>query len=357
MRSDVPLAVSLSGGLDSSALSAIAFNMVGDLHGFTYGSVDAPQSEGPVVARFAQHAGITPNYVWPELGAEGISELFERTLTFQEAPFSGLSVMAQNEVFRSARASGFKVILGGQGADETFAGYRKFFVVATRSALQSRELGEAARLLYSLGLMLIHDAGSAGTYWDALSRYTKKSDGGFSLLDLTSASANLWGAPGGSLIDRQIEDVQRWSIPTLLRYEDRNSMGHGVESRLPFMDHRLVELALALPTRLKIRGGLGKWAVRQVTEGIIPDFVRINRKKRGFDVTQSWIDKGLGAILRERIYDNKNALAPYLKAKLNLDSDLSNHRLKKNVNILDEAIMLAWLANPIRKHKITKLFK
>ena len=354
MRSDVPLAVSLSGGLDSSTVAAIAVNMVSDMHGFTYGAADAEKSEGPVVARFTQQMGITPHYIWPKLDAAGLDALFERTLTCQEAPFPGLSVMAQNEVFRSVRSAGFKVLLGGQGGDEIFAGYRKFFVVATREALHSRDLGQAARLLYSLGLMLIHEAGAAGMYWRALGRYNNKGDGGFSLLDWVPASANLWGASGSSLVDRQIEDVQRWSIPTLLRYEDRNSMGHGVESRLPFMDYRLVELALALPTRLKIKKGFGKWAVRQITEIGVPDFIRLNRKKRGFDVTQSWIDDGLGAILRERIDGNKNALVPYLKAGSNIDRDLSNAALKNNENILDEAIMLAWLANPIRE-KITEI--
>ena len=92
-----------------------------------------------------------------------------------------------------------------------------------------------------------------------------------------------------------------------------------------------------------------------MTENVVPDFVRLNRKKRGFDVTQSWIEDGLGAILRERIDGNMNALAPYLKAGLNIDLDLSNTVLKSNANILDEAIMLAWLTNPIRKNKITEI--
>lgn len=357
MRSDVPLAFSLSGGLDSSTVAAMAVNMASDLHGFTYGSATADQSEGPVVARFTQLTGITPHFIWPALDAAGLDALLERTLTCQEAPFPGLSVMAQNEVFRTVRSNGFKVLLGGQGGDEIFAGYRKFFVVATREALHSRDLGQAGSLLYSLGLMLIHEAGAAGMYWRALGRYNNKGNGDFSLLDWVPAYANLWGALGGSLVDRQIEDVHRWSIPTLLRYEDRNSMGHGVESRLPFMDYRLVELALALPTRLKIKNGFGKWAVRQITESVVPDFVRLNRKKRGFDVTQSWIDDGLGAILRERIDGNKNALAAYLKKGLDIDRDLSDTVLKNNTNILDEAIMLTWLANPIRKNKIMGITK
>lgn len=349
LRSDVPLAVSLSGGLDSSTVAALAAKQVTDLHGFTYGDANAPQSEGPVVARFTQQTGITPHFIWPALDAAGLDALLERTLTWQEAPFPGMSVMAQNEVFRTVRAAGFKVLLGGQGGDEIFAGYRKFFVVATRYAVRRRNAVDAMRLLYSLGLMLLHEAGTARTYWRALSRYGTDKGTGFSLLDWSPRIANLWGTTGGSMTDRQIEDVQYWSIPTLLRYEDRNSMGHGVESRLPFMDYRLVELALALPTRLKIANGFGKWAVRQITENVVPDFIRLNRKKRGFDVTQNWIADGLGSSLRKRIHDNRAVLRPYLKAEADMNRYLSDEALQTNGNLLDEALMLAWLVQPVRQ--------
>lgn len=348
LRSDVPVAVSLSGGLDSSTVAALAARQVTDLHGFTFGSPKALQSEGPVVDRFAEEVGITPHYIWPTLDAAGLNALLERTLSYQEAPFPGLSVMAQNEVFRHVQQAGFKVLLGGQGGDEAFAGYRKFFVVAARHAIRTRDAGNTVRLLYSLGLMLLHEAGQARLFWRALGRYQPKTDFAFDLLDWTAPTANLWGAAAGGLADRQIEDVQHWSIPTLLRYEDRNSMGHGVETRLPFMDYRLVELALALPARLKIANGFGKWAVRHVSQGVVPDFIRLNRKKRGFDVTQTWIADGLGDALRARLHDQKSALAPYMKKNVNINHVLSNEALQANSNLLDEALMLAWLAEPIR---------
>ncbi len=349
LRSDVPLAVSLSGGLDSSTVAALAARQVTDLHGFTFGSPKALQSEGPVVDRFAEEVGITPHYIWPTLDAAGLDALLERTLSYQEAPFPGLSVMAQNEVFRHVRQAGFKVLLGGQGGDEAFAGYRKFFVVAARHAMRTRDAGSTVRLLYSLGLMLLHEAGQARLFWRALGRYQPKTDFAFELLDWTAPKANLWGAAAGGLADRQIEDVQRWSIPTLLRYEDRNSMGHGVETRLPFMDYRLVELALALPARLKIANGFGKWAIRHVTQGVVPDFIRLNRKKRGFDVTQTWIADGLGNSLRMRLHAQKSAIAPFMKKNLDIDQVLSDEALQANSNLLDEALMLAWLAEPIRQ--------
>ena len=348
LRSDVPVAVSLSGGLDSSAIAAHASRRIPGLKGFTYGSPVALMSEGPVVAAFAKEVGIASEYIWPEYGPRDLDELLERALTFQEAPFGGLSVLAQNEVFRAVRQAGFKVLLGGQGGDETFGGYRKFFVVALRDALNKRDAGNMVRFAYSLGLMLFHEAGQARMYWQGLSRYSSKKSFEFRLLDWRQPSVNLWGSADTTLSDRQMDDIQQWSIPSLLRYEDRNSMGHGVETRLPFMDYRLVELALALPARLKIAKGYGKWTLRRITDGLVPDLIRLNRKKRGFDVTQSWIEGGIGASLRARIHDHRSVLAPYMKKNVDCDQLLSDLALAQDRNLLDEALMLAWLAKPVR---------
>ena len=353
LRSDVPLAVSLSSGVDSSTIAAIASRRVPGLQGFTYGSPNAAQSEGPLVAALAKSAGITVHYIWPSLDAAGLDALLERTLACQEAPFPGLSVLAQNEVFRTVRQAGIKVLLGGQGGDEAFAGYRKFFVVAVRQALASRDQREVLRLLFSLGLMLSHEIRNAGVYWQSLGRYRREPGFAFRLLDWASPCANLWGDAGGSLATRQIEDIQRWSMPSLLRYEDRNSMGYGVETRLPFMDYRLVELALALPMRLKIANGYGKWALRRITAGVLPDAIRLKRVKRGFDVTQSWIEGGIAASLRERIQAHKSSLTPHLRKNVDYDAVLSDEALQRDGNLLDEALMLAWLAKPLRDRAAT----
>jgi asparagine synthase (glutamine-hydrolysing) len=345
LRSDVPVAVSLSGGLDSSTVAALAARDINHLRGFTYGSPHAKASEGPVVLEFAREIGMEVTYVWPQYGSKELGEAMERTLAFQEAPMSGLSQIAQNEVYRSVHRAGYKVLLGGQGGDEIFAGYRKFFFVALREALHRREPGNALRLVWSLGLMLLHEAGQARMYWEHLGRYRSKAEAGFRLLDWQPAAHDLWGVER-TLTGRQIDDVQLWSLPTLLRYEDRNSMGYGVESRLPFMDYRLVELALVLPSLLKIRNGYGKWALRAMTTGVVPDSVRLMRKKRGFDVTQAWIRDGIGECLRSMVLDNRCKLVGHLRPGADVDRLMSDASLASDSNLLDEALMLAWLARP-----------
>jgi asparagine synthase (glutamine-hydrolysing) len=351
LRSDVPVAVSLSAGLDSTSIAGVMRGQVRHLRGFTFGSPMASASEGPDTAAFSNAIGIDLTFVWPQYSGVDWSAALERTMMFQEAPFSGLSPIAQNEVFRAVNQAGIKVLLGGQGSDEIFAGYRKFFIVALREALHQRQGTGVIRLLYSLGVMLAHETSRARVYWQHRDRYLGTKSRDFKLLAWEPNTQNLWGGADMTLRKRQMADIEHWSIPTLLRYEDRNSMGYGVETRLPFMDYRMIEFALALPTRLKIANGYGKWALRQVGHSRVPDAIRLNRKKRGFDVTTDWIAQGIGAALRERIFSNRNALCGALKPGAQLDTLLSDEALVSDPTLLDEALMLAWLVAPVRTPK------
>lgn len=348
LRSDVPVAVSLSGGLDSASIACVMSRHLTHMRAFTFGSPSDRASEGPAAQAISNATGIDVTYVWPRFSSQDLCDALEKTMAFQEAPFSGLSPIAQNQVFRAVSAAGFKVLLGGQGGDEVFAGYRKFFIVALREALIQREAKGALRLIYSLGLILAHEASQARMYWQNLDRYKGHNGTRFRLLDWDTSAENLWGDAHMSLSDRQVEDIQWWSMPTLLRYEDRNSMGYGVETRLPFMDYRLIEFALALPTRMKIANGYGKWALRSTVKGLVPDSIRLNRKKRGFDVSSNWVAHGIGASLRARIFSNSRALSGPLNSGADLDSLLSDASLSQHPELLDEALMLAWLVNPTR---------
>lgn len=348
LRSDVPVAVSLSAGLDSASIACFMSRRVAHMRAFTFGSPADSASEGPGAQAIAKATGIDVTYIWPQRDRQGLCDMLEQTMAFQEAPFSSLSPIAQNDVFRAVSESGIKVLLGGQGGDEIFAGYRKFFVIAVREALFQGSGTGMLRLLYSLAMVLAHEAGQARMYWQNIDRYKGGKATAFHLLDWEAGAENLWGDARMPLFERQIEDIEQWSLPTLLRYEDRNSMGYGVETRLPFMDYRLVELALALPTRMKIANGYGKWTLRGMTAGLVPDAIRLNRKKRGFDVTQDWVARGIGASLRARIFDNRTRLSGALDTSKDLDSLLSDAALSQHPGLLDEALLLAWLVDPTR---------
>ena len=116
------------------------------------------------------------------------------------------------------------------------------------------------------------------------------------------------------------------------------------------MDFRLVEFGLAIPSNLKIKNGYGKWIMREAMKSLVPKFIRLERKKRGFDVTKSWIDDGVGDALRDIILPKKDNIEEYIHPDINLEKILSNDNMNANKLILDEAIMLAWLSDPFKRN-------
>jgi asparagine synthase (glutamine-hydrolysing) len=143
---------------------------------------------------------------------------------------------------------------------------------------------------------------------------------------------------------RQLEDVTRFSLPTLLRYEDRNSMHHSIESRLPFLDHRVLELGLALPYDAKLRSGYGKWIVRALVKDSVPDSIRSARYKRGFDVAGGWLRAGLADHLRTRIMDAAPTLRAFVLPRVELDRTYTSEAIASDAHMLAEAISLVWLS-------------
>jgi asparagine synthase (glutamine-hydrolysing) len=343
-RADVPVAISLSAGLDSSSVAALSqCRDHGELTGFTFGHPNDAASEGPMVTELAKHTGIDVQFVRP-----GMSEIIKgyfTTIESQDAPFYGGSIVAQNLLYEAVRASGVRVLLGGQGGDEGFMGYRKFQMFEMKRLIASRHLLEAVGFFLSLWGMLVSEAWQTRAYWNRLAAY-RGNDKPASALALPDASPVPMGTDVGEpLWKRQAREYAVTSLPTLLRYEDRNSMGHSVESRLPFMDYRLVELGLALPTAIKLRHGYGKWVVRAAVKDRIPDSIRLARYKRGFDIAQSaWISQGLGAAIRNALHERSSALKQWLAPGQSIDDLFSDAGLNRRTSAFAEATSLLWLS-------------
>jgi asparagine synthase (glutamine-hydrolysing) len=349
LNSDVPLAISLSGGVDSSSIAVLAKQHTSTLTGFCYGSPENCKSEGPLVDRFIKEKEIDIHYIQPNYSPQELGDLFDRTMAAQEAPFFGLSIMAQQEVYRAVHNNGFKVLLGGQGGDEIFAGYRKFFFVALKNAMNKHNVCDSISLLYSLGILLMRGIGDYKTYWQQRNRYFKKDGKSISYINqLPRDTVNLLGSSDMTLKKRQIYDVQHYSIPSLLRYEDRNSMSFAIESRLPLMDYRIVEFAIALNDSLKIRNGLGKWAFREMMKSEVPSYILFNHVKRGFDVTQNWINEGIGNRMKANILENKSKLKDYVADFDVLEKNIQNYSLNNDSSLLNEVMLLNFLAEPIK---------
>jgi asparagine synthase (glutamine-hydrolysing) len=307
LRSDVPVGTCLSGGLDSSSIVCLASAELRRQgawredwqHTFSACFDDPRLDERPYIKEVADATGCRTHFVFPR--GDQLREELDSWLWHQDEPIGGTGVYAQFCVARLAREHGIKVLLDGQGADEQLAGYRKFILVYLRQLVRTRRYVQA-----------IKEAIAFFSSPDIL-RTSSLMDGGRYLFSLTPVVALLWPGsptperPAGlflrdSLASRMQADVIQFSLPLLLRYEDRNTMAFGVESRVPFVDHLFVEWLATVPADLLLAGGWTKRILREALVGVLPERVRLRKSKLGFSTPErEWIAGPLAGWLKDTL--------------------------------------------------------
>lgn len=287
LRSDVPVGTSLSGGLDSSSIVGVVNKLLrvdgiwkeGWQHSFSACFDEAELDERPYIEEVVKTTDITPHYVFPS-GEQLIAD-FEDWIWYQEEPVSHSNPYAQYCVARLANQHGIKVLLDGQGADEQLAGYRKFILVYLRSLVQQRNYPLAIREALSFFLS------------PEILRTSRFANGKRYLFNSPDYASFLWPSGiqlkrpialelGTSLTQRLYQDITSSSLPLLLRYEDRNSMAFGIEARVPFVDHELVEWLIRLPPEMLLFRGWTKYILRESLSDILPSKIRYRKTKLGF---------------------------------------------------------------------------
>jgi asparagine synthase (glutamine-hydrolysing) len=303
LRSDVRVGTCLSGGLDSSSIVSLAAEMreasrvpTYAHHGFGYVPDDARYSEQSYMDAVSRKAGATMTYVKPSL--ERFKDVILTLVRHHDEPFGSTSMIAQWFVFERARDAGIKVMLDGQGADETLGGYPIYLTAIAAQLVRARRLLAFARFAATHK----HELGRAPISLRAVasSKAPRTVRALGARTHLVSPSINDLAAdlvrpelarPEGSAGERArasslnellATQTMSTSLPALLRVEDRNSMYHSIEARVPFLDHRLVELAFRLPPDLKIHGARTKYVLREALAGILPEAVRTRTDKIGF---------------------------------------------------------------------------
>jgi asparagine synthase (glutamine-hydrolysing) len=240
-----------------------------------------------------RYPNIEPHYFTP--GEDDIREAFSRMADIQDGPVPGSGVLSQYFLFKAASADNIKVMIDGQGADEFLAGYHNFypyffayllskFRLKTYRAeanhyLNARNagIGETFQLhLRSLKNVFISYERSKQMevrYLRRMSLMREFPDPQFSMLPSEGI---------GHFDDVFLQHIQLMVLPGLLHFEDRNSMAFTIESRVPYLDHRLVEFAFSLPFEYKIRNGLTKAILRDSLRDFTPASILQRRDKKGF---------------------------------------------------------------------------
>ena len=294
LRADVPVGSCLSGGLDSSAIVCLAHRALGESKGgagqITVTACYEEQrfDEWRFAEQVVRQTGAHPVRVWPSV--ERLQAELDLQLWHLDEPVGSTSQFSQWCVFNGAADAGLKVMLDGQGSDEQLAGYGGsdaplYTGLLRRGALAAltREVASFRRRHRVLPVaQIILAARNVMPSIDALLPGRVRVNP--SLPDWMRASNTELrdGDPVRDLehhLRRQLLDT---SLPVLLRYEDRNSMAWSVESRVPFLDYRLVEFLAGVPDRMKLTQGTTKLVFREAMRGVLPEPVRARTDKMGF---------------------------------------------------------------------------
>ncbi|EGG29032.1 Asparagine synthetase (glutamine-hydrolyzing) [Aequoribacter fuscus] len=285
---DRAIGISQSGGVDSSIISFVTSKSIDTkLKAFCFGSKDK-QSEYFNAKRHSDKCGLDLINVEPKNSNKSFLDLVNDVIDVQEAPFLGTSIVAQYLVFQKANEQKITVMLGGQGADELFCGYKKYLYFNRFSVFS----------LFNVFYEILFN----GYDFELIKKkFLRK-----------KSSPRKFQYDFSSINNLSLQDLTYTSLPTLLRYEDRNSMAFSIETRLPFLDYRLVDYVNSKNKSNFIRFGFTKYILRKMFNGQISSKIIWNIFKRGFDTSDYFENDSNILFVNKYISSNKQYLPSFL---------------------------------------------
>lgn len=341
LRSDVEVAAYVSGGLDSSLLYGLASSQVGQglkaFHGL-FGAPDGFDESAFAHEVVSSHGG---QIFARDITSTDFRENITKVIYHLDQPVAGPGSFPQYMVSELA-SNHVKVVLGGQGGDEIFGGYARYLIAYFEQCVKAAIDGTYRTGNYVVTIeSIVPNLGVLQEYKPLIQEFWR--DGLFGPLDerffrLVDRSHDLKEEVDWSLFDMQ-KVYQRFSeifnnrdnvekeayfdsmthfefktlLPALLHVEDRMSMAHGVESRVPFLDHPVVEFAATVPADVKFKGGRLKHLLRSTFLGDVPESVLNRRDKMGFPVPLSeWFRGDLNGFFYDVVANMESKSRPGL---------------------------------------------
>lgn len=322
MRSDVPLGAHLSGGLDSSSIVCLASRMLGgeQMKTFTGAFNEGPQFDETAYAKeVSAFAGTAYNEVY--IPGHDLPEVLPRLMYYMDEPLAGPGVIPQYYVSKLA-SEHVKVVMGGQGGDELFVGYARYMATYLEKCLSGAIYQTANKSRYAVSLdSIVPNLPLLSTYQPMLQGFWREGlfdthdKRYFRLVDRSEGMSQLFnqealrGAGGyssfesfqrifnrdelHSLVNQMTYFDLKGSLPALLHVEDRTSMAASIESRVPLLDHRIVEFMATIPPNIKFAGGRMKHLFKESVRNAVPQNIFDRKDKMGFPTPLTQWTKGV----------------------------------------------------------------
>lgn len=300
LQSDVPVAVLLSGGIDSSTIAAMARETGREIHCITAGYKGAYGcDERPVAKQFAQEQGLIYHEV--ELDANDFKDLYRENIEYLDEPVADIASIAQWALYKKAKELGFTVLLGGLGGDELFYGYPYYNALAESYRLRREHLSlfplrgrkwmplcwlaKNWRYVISAGYLQGGKLDDKQPVWWNADDYDKFMSGATlqtqdGVISLQNIDVHMNFGDVATLDTLYDYQFSRFMTTQCLYLADRLGMGNSMEVRSPFVDYKLVEFVSSLPTEMKFNG-IAKGFYKECLSGIVPDSI-LYASKRGF---------------------------------------------------------------------------
>ncbi|HTL06809.1 MAG TPA: asparagine synthase (glutamine-hydrolyzing) [Chitinophagaceae bacterium] len=299
LRTDVPLGTSLSGGLDSAAIAVTIQQLQAagaSLQTFSAVFPGFAGDEARYSKLLAAEKGLRNDTTTPT--AESFAQDFQQLCFHQEGYMASASVYAQYKVFELAKANNVTVLLDGQGADELMAGYHKYYhwywqqlykydrPLLKKEINAARSLGVEAPWGWQNKLAALFPT-LAGSYLTSRRKREQRRHAALSNGFVEAFGTSYYQLPRqDSLQEVLAYNTFNNGLEELLQYADKNSMAHGREVRLPFLQQQLVEFFFSLPAHLKIKDGYTKWLLRAAMDKQLPPQIAWRKDKIGFEPPQ-----------------------------------------------------------------------
>lgn len=321
LRSDVAIGSSISGGLDSSSIVATVDKLLGNISRQKTFSAVFPgfeKDESKQIEELVRHLQVE-NYQTTPTADDFITD-FKKLVFHQEEPFQSSSIYAQYKVYELAKQNAVTVILDGQGADETIAGYTKYYHWYWQEKVAGYDWKDAKReiaLAKQNGQQLTWGLKNlVAAFMPQLTAeyirngYIKKQsnhpDITYDFFSHNYDKTKFFKPAVAKLNDILYFNVMQFGLEELLRYADRNSMAHSREVRLPFLNHELVQFIFSLPSSYKIKDGFTKHLLRLSMEEVLPESIVWRKDKVGFEPPQKqWMQH---ARVEECIHESRKKL-------------------------------------------------
>lgn len=345
LRSDVTLGTCLSGGLDSSTVVSIINRLLIDKNidrsqigerQKTFSAVyeDKAIDEREFIEEIVRQTNCDSHYVLPD-NSDFISDVKEFIFQLDE-PFGGTSPYAQWNVMRLARENNVTVLLDGQGGDESLGGYEIYFgFLYSNLARDGNYFLLASELMKNFKKGLEISRRGLKYYMNAKNKNLKNAVSQYYNQDfLNKYSGDILDyRTSNNLNVKLYEDFSQYILPSLLRFEDRNSMKFSIESRTPFLDYRIIKLLFETEGVYKIHNGWSKWILRNSMKNIVSDKIVWRKDKKGFPTPErKWMRK-LKDNFIVTVKENHNDLSEFFDVDSiikDYDNIISNPQIKSH---------------------------